>query len=181
MTNHVPLQEQNIIFIGFMGVGKTTIGQKVSERLNRTFIDIDEEISKEFGMAIPEIFKEYGEKTFREKEKEYVEYYTNQRFKVISMGGGAFLQDEIRDMCLKSSIVFFLDMTWDSWKERIDMLIDSRPVLQNRSLEEIEALFYERKSIYNAHHFRIEIDNQSSEEAADNIIGLLELEWKRKE
>jgi shikimate kinase len=181
MTNHVSFREQNIIFIGFMGVGKTTIGRKVAERLYRSFIDIDEEISKDFGMPIPEIFEKYGEKTFREKEKEYVEYYTNQRLKVISMGGGAFLQDEIRDMCLKSSIVFFLDMGWESWKDRIDVLIDSRPVLQNRSIEEIEELFHKRQNIYSIHHSRFETDNHSVDEAVDYIIDSLKLAWELNE
>src|SRR5699024_6552233 len=100
-----------------------------------------------------------------------------QPLKVIALGGGAFLQEEIRQYCLDHSIVFYLDISWESWKERLHMLVDSRPVLQNKSMEEIEALFQERKAIYNEHNSRFVTDDTKSEEVADYIIHSLKLAW----
>lgn len=171
-------QEKSIVFIGFMGVGKTTIAQKVASKLFRDFIDIDEEIEKEFAMPTTDIFKHYGETVFREKEKEFVIHYCQQPLKVISLGGGAFLQDEIKEVCLKHSIVIYLDMSWEAWKERLPLLVDSRPILQNKSLGEIQALFESRKKIYEEHDSKVVTDNASPEEIANNIIDSMKLAWE---
>lgn len=172
------LREKNIVFIGFMGAGKTTIGKLVAKKLYRDFIDIDEEIENEYKMPIPQIFAEIGEKAFREKEKELIQNLCHYKLKIISVGGGAFLQEEIREVCLSSSIVFYLDITWDAWKSRLSSIIDNRPVLQGKSMEEIEELFYKRKEIYNHnYHSKIEINNQDMDELAESIVETLKLSW----
>lgn len=178
MLNHLSIREQSIVFIGFMGVGKTTVAKIVAKKLFRDFIDIDEEIEKEFGMPTTEIFKDIGEKKFREKEKEYVLQYCTQPLKVISLGGGAFLQDEIREACLNNAIVFYLDISWDAWKDRLHKLVDSRPVLQNKSLEDIETLFNERKVTYAQHHSKVMTDEADQETIANYIIDSLKLSWE---
>ncbi|MEH7136281.1 shikimate kinase, partial [Priestia megaterium] len=93
------------------------------------------------------------------------------------VGGGAFLQEEIQKICLSNCIVFFLDLSWDSWKERISLIIDSRPVLQGRSLEDIEELFYTRQAIYSNHHSKVETDNLDIEEVANYIVDSLKMAW----
>ncbi|MGJ9457581.1 shikimate kinase [Oceanobacillus sp. CF4.6] len=175
--NDVSLREQSIVLIGFMGVGKTTIGRAVAKKLYRDFIDIDEEIEKKFNLPTPDIFKKYGEKKFRETEKEIIIHSCKQKLKIISVGGGAFLQEEIRKACLSECIIFFLDLSWDSWKERISLLIDSRPVLQGKNIEEIEKLFYERQPIYEGHHSRVITDNLVEDEVADYITDSLKTAW----
>ena len=135
-----PLREKSIVFIGFMGVGKTTIGKLVAEKLCRDFIDTDEEIEKEFAMPATKIFETFGERTFREKEESLIVGLSQQPLKVLSLGGGAFLNENIRKACLKNGFVIFLDLSFENWKERIGLLIDSRPILQNKSLEQIEDL-----------------------------------------
>ncbi|MFJ7680448.1 shikimate kinase [Peribacillus sp. NPDC097264] len=161
-----------------MGVGKTTIGQKVAKKLYRDFIDIDQEIEKEFNMPTTEIFKKFGEKTFREKEKEVIERFSQQKLKILSLGGGAFLQEDIRDICLSNCIVFYLDLSWDYWKERISLLIDSRPVLQSKSLEEIEDLFKTRQEVYSYHHSKVNTNNLDVDEVADFIVDSLKVAWE---
>jgi shikimate kinase len=177
-TRQVPLKEKSIVFIGFMGVGKTTIGKLVAKKLYRDFVDIDEEIEKEFHMPVSQIFNEIGEKAFRQREKEIIIEQCRQKLRIISVGGGAFLQEEIRKECLSSCIVFFLDLSWESWKERISMIIDSRPVLQGKTIEEIEELFYKRQEVYSAHHSKIQTDHQEVEEIADYIVKSLKLAWE---
>lgn len=174
----LPLRERSIVFIGFMGVGKTTIGKLVAKKLYRDFIDIDAELEKEFQMPIPQVFEKLGEKVFREREKELTIHLVKQKLTIISMGGGAFLQDEIRKACLQNCIVFFLDLSWDSWKERISLIIDSRPVLQGKSIEEIESLYYKRKEIYQNHHSKVITDHLDEEEAADYIVESIKLAWE---
>ncbi|MEK4147782.1 shikimate kinase [Robertmurraya sp. FSL W8-0741] len=173
----IPLREKCIIFIGFMGVGKTTIGSEVAKKLYRDFYDVDVEIEKEYGMSVKEIFKTFGEEEFRKKEKEMIFKLCEQRLNIISLGGGAFLQSEIKERCLKDGIVFFLDLSWDSWKDRISLLIDSRPVLQGRTLEEIEDLFHSRQKIYSLHHSRVETDALEIEEIANYIVDSIKLAW----
>ena len=173
----IPFREKSIVFIGFMGVGKTTIGQLVAKKLYRDFIDIDKEIEKEFGIPTSEVFKTLGEKTFREKEKEMINFYSKKRLKIISVGGGAFLQEEIRRICLENCIVFFLDLSWESWKERLSLIIDSRPVLQGLTLEEMEKLFYERQGIYSTYNSKLQTDSLDAEEVADYIVDSLKLAW----
>ncbi|SIS15173.1 shikimate kinase [Peribacillus simplex] len=177
INKNTSLRMQSIVFIGFMGVGKTTIGQKVARKLYRDFIDIDQEIEKEFNMPATEIFKKFGEKAFREKEKSVIESFSQQQLKIISVGGGAFLQEDIRNICLSNCIVFYLDLSWEYWKERIGLLIDSRPVLQSRSLEEIEELFYTRQEIYSYHHSKVNTNDLDVDEVADFIVDSLKVAW----
>lgn len=177
-VNQIPLKEQSIVLIGFMGVGKTTVGKRLAQKLYRDFIDIDEEIERRFQMPPKEIFAKYGEETFRHYEKEIISEMCHKRLKVISLGGGAFLQKEIQDVCLATSTIFFLDLSWDSWKDRISLLIDSRPVLQGKNMDEIKELFYERQPIYEQHHSRVLTDDQEVEEVADYIVDSLKLAWE---
>lgn len=173
-NNYISHNGKNIVLIGFMGAGKTTVGKIVAGKLSRDFVDIDEEIEREFQIPTTEIFKQYGETFFRKKEKEVIEKYCRQKQKIISAGGGAFLQEEVRDICLNECTVFFLDLSWDSWKDRISLLIDSRPVLQGKSMDEIKALFYNRQSSYEKSHYKVLTDNLNPEETADSIIHLLQ-------
>lgn len=177
-NREVGLKEKSIVFIGFMGVGKTTIGRLVAKKLYRDFVDIDEEIEKEFNMPVSQIFSEIGEKVFREREKELIIKKCRQKLHIISVGGGAFLQEEIRKECLSSSIVFFLDLSWESWRDRISLIIDSRPVLQGKTLAEIEELYYKRQEVYSNHHSKIRVDNLNMEEIANHIVDSLKLAWE---
>ncbi len=176
--HEVALKEKSIVFIGFMGVGKTTIGKLVAKKLFRDFTDVDEEIEKEYDMPVTQIFNKIGEKAFREKEKNVITSLCKKKLQIISLGGGAFLQEEIRKVCLSSCIVFFLDLSWENWKDRISLIIDSRPVLQGKSIEEIEELFYKRQNLYSVHHSKIETDNQEVDEIADYIVDSIKLAWE---
>jgi shikimate kinase len=163
-------RNKSIVFIGFMGVGKTTIGKMVANKLNRDFIDIDEQIEKEYNMPVSQIFSEFGEKVFREREKSLIASLASQQQKVISVGGGAFLQEENRKTCLESCNVILLDLSLEGWKDRLGLIIDSRPVLKGKSIEEMEDLFYKRQDIYVNHHLKISTDSKEANEIADQII-----------
>lgn len=178
--NHlqIPARQKSIVLIGFMGVGKTTIGELVAKKLYRTFIDVDQEIEKEFGMTIPQIFAEHGEPFFREYEQKKTCSLAQEKLKVLSIGGGAFLNPEIRKACLDHCIVFYLDVDWEEWKERLDLLVDTRPVLQSKSIDEIKELFYKRQSAYAIHHSTLPVRHRSAEEVADFIVDSLKYTWE---
>lgn len=168
-------KEKSIILIGFMGVGKTTIGKALAHKIQRDFVDVDHQLEKEYNMTVTEIFHHYGEEFFRKKEKEMIIALSKQTKKVISLGGGAFLQKDIRESCLENGIVLYLDMPFKAWKERMPFIIDSRPVLQGKSEEEIKKLFNERKAIYVNHHLKVKMDGKELEEIVDSIISSLNL------
>nr|WP_138419454.1 shikimate kinase [Aquibacillus sediminis] len=175
--DYVPLREKSIILIGFMGVGKTTIGKSVAKKLFRDFIDTDQEIEDAFQMPPTKIFQTYGEKAFRQKEKEIITNLCNQRLKIISVGGGAFLQEEIRQVCLSKCIVIYLDLSWEFWKERANILIESRPVLQGKNSEDMKKLFDERSPIYEEHHSKVVTDHLDVEEVSDFLVDSLKTAW----
>jgi shikimate kinase len=168
-------KENSIVLIGFMGAGKTTIGQLLAQKLNRTFVDIDKEIEKAYQMPVTQIFQVLGEKTFRNKEKNLITQFCHEKSSIISVGGGAFLQKEIRDSCLTNCIVIYLEISWESWKERLSFLIDSRPILQGLTLDEIQDLFYKRQECYSEHHFKIKMDGLDIESIAEKIMKIINL------
>ncbi|WP_046176363.1 shikimate kinase [Domibacillus indicus] len=161
-----------------MGVGKTTVGELVAKKLYRTFIDVDKEIEKDFSMTIPEIFAQHGEPFFRNYEEKKTCALAQEKLKVLSIGGGAFLNPVIRKACLDNCIVFYLDVAWEEWKERLNLLIDSRPILQSKNITEIEELFYKRQSAYAINHSKLSINHRSAEEVADFIVDSLKYAWE---
>jgi shikimate kinase len=165
---------KNIVLIGFMGVGKTTIGRLVAQQTNREFIDMDEQIEQHFKMPIVEIFKTLGEEQFREAESSIIKYWCmNTELKVFSLGGGAFMRAETRELCLATSIVVYLDLSFDTWKERVNQLMNTRPILQNKSLAEIEELYYKRKYFYDLSHVTIKTDGMNADEVSVQMVELL--------
>ncbi|RST61417.1 shikimate kinase [Siminovitchia terrae] len=165
-------KEKSIALVGFMGAGKTTAGELAATKLNWNFIDTDQEIEKEVGLPTTEIFKKYGEKAFRTYERNVIETITNEKKQVISLGGGAFMNEETRKTCLAKTVVIFLDISWEAWKKRYELIVETRPVLQGRDLNEIKELYLERKRLYGHHHFRILTDNLSPDDVANKIVEL---------
>lgn len=164
--------ENNVVLTGFMGVGKTTSGELAALKLGWTFVDIDSEIELSFGMPVKDIFKEHGEQAFRSYEKSVIEAMCRMDDRVISLGGGAFMDEETRTNCLSGSTVIFLEMSWDSWKARLEDLKPTRPILHSMSEEEVKELFEARRSFYAHHHFSVQVDGLSAEEVADRIVEL---------
>lgn len=176
---HRSRKEKNIILTGFMGVGKTTIGQHIAQKLNRPFIDADQEIEKLHKMPVTQIFSTLGEQKFREIEKDFITGLCKTTSRsVVSLGGGAFLQEAIRNVCLSTSYVVFLDLEWNAWKERLHLLMDNRPILQGKSLEEIQVLYNARQAVYAYHHWRIDPEGLRPEEAADKIVQTIRQAWE---
>ena len=157
-----------------MGVGKSTIGKNLAKKLKYNFIDVDNLIEINEGMSINLIFKNKSESYFRKIESEITTSVLKKTNTVISLGGGAFLNNSIRRIIKKSSISFWLDVP-------IDLLINrlkrskKRPLLNNKNISEsVKKIYFERKKIYNEADFKIKCKPFKTEEVVDKILKLYE-------
>ena len=166
--------KKNLILIGMMGVGKSTLGQIVAKRLDLKFIDTDSNIEKKNSMKISEIFKKKGEKFFRIlEEKEVLEAILKHQC-VIALGGGSFMNKNIRDSVLKSSVSVWLDTSLKTLYKRIKWS-KKRPLLHKGNTEEIiKKLHDERKNIYKLANHRIICDGLSKQSVVKKIINFYE-------
>ena len=141
-------ERRNIVLIGFMGCGKTTLGKKLSIKLKYTFIDTDRYIERKEGTAIAKIFEEKGEAYFRELEKNTVELLSKEYGNIIATGGGIIKSKENIYTLKQTGIIVYLKAT----PEHIFRNIandDTRPLLQGGDkLEKIRRLMEERREMY---------------------------------
>ena len=105
---------KNLIFLGMMGSGKSSIGYLVSKKLNLNFFDIDRLIEKNEEMTISNIFKERGEINFRKLEEKITLKTLKSKNSVIALGGGGFVNEKIRNEIIKNHLSF-----WLNWSDHI--------------------------------------------------------------
>ncbi|MCX4340209.1 MAG: shikimate kinase [Lachnospiraceae bacterium] len=156
----------NVILIGFMGCGKTTVGLRLSYRLRRTVIDTDKEIEREEKRTISEIFATDGESYFRDREtqslRKLIDTAANQ---IISVGGGLPMREENRRLLRELGQVFYLRAEAETIYERLKD-DTTRPLLQGENpLTKIKTLLQERDPYYReAADVVITVDGKSFDE-----------------
>lgn len=157
-----------------MGVGKSTIGKSLSKKLNMNFIDIDKIIEKNQNTTILKIFEEKGEKYFRDLEKQTSLLELKKKDSVISLGGGAFMNKEIRTEALNTSCSFWLDLKIKTIKERIKNS-NKRPLLNKKNLTiSLNEIYNNRKDIYNLANHKIDCNKITLVDVVEKIIDLYE-------
>ena len=141
--------KKNIVLLGHMGSGKTSLGRSISKLLKLSFIDTDEEIETEMGMSISSLFSEYGEKKFRElEEKIILIILKRQMSSIVSFGGGAFENKTIREMVLRDHISVWLKCDLDILAKRLKKS-KKRPLLTKKNIiDELLKLDVQRKKNY---------------------------------
>jgi shikimate kinase len=166
--------KKNLVLLGMMAVGKTTIAKIVAKRHDLKFIDTDKNIENECSMTISEIFKKEGEKFFRiEEEKEVLKSLKKDKC-IIALGGGAFINKNIRNKILKHSISIWLDLDLKTLSNRIKWN-KKRPLLDRLdNYEKINELYSKRKNIYKLANHKINCKNLKKENIAKKIIELYE-------
>ena len=157
-----------------MGVGKSTIGEKLAKKLELKFVDIDKIIEIKEKSTIKEIFKNKGEHYFRKIEKEITLENLKKNNLVMALGGGAFINTSIRRKIKSSCLSFWLDLTVESLLTRLKN-VKKRPLLDQDKLEQsINKIYSERKKIYNESNFRIKCNSMDKDEIVYKIIELYE-------
>jgi shikimate kinase len=164
---------KNIVLFGFMGTGKSSVGKILAERLNMSFLEMDEIIEKEERMSIEEIFKKYGEAYFRELERNLVERISKIRGYVISTGGGVVLNESNVRLLGINGILISLMAKEEIIYERVKKETH-RPLLKGGDvLKKIKEILDYRRPFYEKAGYCIDTSNKSKEEVAQEIIDYL--------
>ena len=165
--------KENLVFLGMMGSGKSSIGLLVAKKLKLNFIDIDNEIEKKLGTTISKIFDEKGEDFFRKVEEKLTIKNLKLHSSVISLGGGAFINEKIRKEVLKNHLSFWLNWNINILLGRIKNS-KKRPLAINSSDDQIINLIQKRSNIYAKALFEIKCDNLTKNEVVNKIIKIYE-------
>jgi shikimate kinase/shikimate kinase/3-dehydroquinate synthase len=165
--------KENIVFLGMMGSGKTSIGYMISKRLNLDFFDIDQYIEKELGMTIFKIFETKGENFFRNFEEKITLEILKKNSVVISLGGGAFLNSRIRKEILTNHISFWLKWKNETLIKRI-LNNSKRPLAHKATKNELINLIKKRSNFYSKALYKVNCDNLTKTKLRDKIINIYE-------
>ena len=161
---------KNVVLTGMMGVGKSTIGKKLSSKLSFSFIDIDKLIEKSEGCSINMIFKNKSEQYFRKLENDITLNELKKNKCVIALGGGAFLNNSIRKVVKDTSKSFWIDVNTEILLKRLRKS-KKRPLLFKKNLSEtVNKIYLERKKIYNMADFKIKSSFLTIEEIVIKIL-----------
>ncbi len=159
---------ENIVITGFMGTGKSTVGELVAAELERQFVDMDLVIEERFGLPIPEIFKRHGEAIFRTVERGLAHELSLQSGLVIATGGGALVPEDMRDLMGRTGKLICLNASKAEISARLSET-DNRPLASNW-----QALFEQRQSAYARIPNQIETSGKTAEAVACEIVAMLD-------
>lgn len=164
-------QMKQIVLIGFMGAGKTTVGKELAKKLQLPLIDTDSLIEERLDKSIPEIFEQYGEEYFREMEAQVLESLKNVPG-IIATGGGIVLKESTRRQLIKFNTVVYLTVDFDNLVNRIKKDEENqRPLFLNHSEQEFFEIYQSRIPLYESVATTV-IENTAKKVAslADEII-----------
>lgn len=168
----------NLVLVGFMGSGKTSVGKQLSNMLNMNLVDTDEIVESQSGMSISEIFAKFGESHFRDLEQKAVEVASNLENCVISTGGGVVLRKKNMEFLKKNGVVFGLSATPEEIYNRISSELH-RPLLKTENpLEKVKQLLELRAPYYDQADYMTSTSNKSVHEISEEISQIF-LEVKR--
>ena len=155
-----------------MAAGKTTVGYKLAKKLKYQFVDIDSEIEKSENEKITHIFQNKGESYFRKLEERTTLFFLNRENNVISIGGGAFLNDKIRKKIKKNSYSFWLNWKIKTILNRI-LKNSRRPLALKLNNKEIVNLYRNRIKFYKLSDFKVNCENKSKNEIIKQISKII--------
>jgi len=164
-----------IVLVGMMGSGKSTIGRKLAQSMGLDFFDSDKLISENEKMSIPDIFQNKGETYFRTLEYETIRGIVLERNGcVLSTGGGAILNHDLRGIIKKNAMMIWLDADLDVLFKRVSK-DKNRPLLQTPDPRQtLENLMIKRKDLYAQAHFRVDTSIKNEEKVMQDIFSAIE-------
>ena len=166
--------KKNLVLTGMMGVGKSTVGKNLAQKLSYNFVDIDRTIESREGSTINLIFKNKSESYFRKLENEISLEKLKKKNTVVSLGGGAFLNKSIRREVKNTSVSFWLDVDVSELIKRLKKN-KKRPLLYNKNLNvTVNKIYLERKKTYSEADYRIRCNFLGPDKIVDKILKLYE-------
>ena len=180
MTFQTGYPIKNIILTGFMGTGKSTVGQLVAAELQYEFVDMDTLIEQREGRIINQIFADDGEAYFRQLEANLCQELAEREGLVIATGGGALVPEENLQVMERNGLVVCLDCDPTTLWKRIDRS-ENRPMLDVRDegrFARMAALLEKRAPAYSRIRHHLDVTHLSSQEAAEQICGLMRQQVK---
>ena len=168
------VMRQNIVLIGMMGAGKTALGLELARRLHVPFTDSDVEIETAAAMSISEIFARDGEAFFRDREAQVIARILKDTPRVISTGGGAWIQPQNRTLIRAAGIAVWLDATLETLWARVRQR-PTRPLLLTENPRgTLETLLEARRPVYARADLRVPTDSESDiETTARRVIAAI--------
>ena len=164
----------NLVLLGMMGSGKSTIGLLLSKRLNTNFFDIDKIIELEQNMKVNEIFEKKGEKFFRSLEEKITLSVLKSKNSIISLGGGSWLNEKIRkETNINNNVSFWLNWDTSIILERIKKN-NKRPLIKNLNDSEIVRLILKRSKIYAKANYKIDCNRLTKDKIIKKILNIYE-------
>jgi shikimate kinase len=166
---------KNVVFIGFMAVGKTSVAKEVARRLGKGYVSTDELIVNKVNKSISKIFEENGERFFRELEKDAVKEASMMENVVIDCGGGVILHEENVKELKRSGIIFFLYATPETIFKRSLNELGVRPLLgKTFSLDDVKRLLEKRMPLYlDAADYIVDTTDCNVEAVAEKVVSVL--------
>jgi shikimate kinase len=166
------MRRDNVILVGFMGAGKSVCGRLLARRLGRCFVETDDMIVAADGRSIPDIFRESGEVRFRQLEADTIESLKLKSGDVIATGGGMPCRDGRMEVLRELGTVVWLDGDVRELHERASR-IGKRPMLEGRSMEEVETLYRSRQPYYRRAHITIDTTGIGADQVVARILTAL--------
>ena len=160
---------RNVILVGFMGAGKSTVGRMLARRLGRCFVETDAMITAREGRSIPEIFAERGEPYFRKLEAEVLEALTDKRGHVVATGGGFPCGAGVMDRLLQMGTVVWLAADFEAVYARANR-VGGRPMLAGRSVDDAAALYRARQEFYRNAHLALDTTRMTVDAVVSRIV-----------
>lgn len=162
--------EKNIVFIGFMGSGKTTVGRRVAARLGIDFYDTDEYIKKCEKMAVHDIIKKKGRKYFEGTERFAITNLAENKDCLISTGGNTMLDAQNRETLKKNGILFWLRASAQTVYDNTKNSHNKRPEISGASVEDIDAMLKEREPFYRECDVIVDVDARDMDKIVETIL-----------
>jgi shikimate kinase len=169
----VLLGKKTIVFTGLMGAGKTAIGRKVAQVLDLPFIDSDHEIEAVSRLSVADLFALYGETEFRALERRVIARLLEEGGRVVSTGGGAFMNARTRQAIAERAVSVWLKADIDVLMERV-MKNRNRPLLKTSDPRAVmERLMAERHPVYALADVTVQSRDEPKEVIAQDVLGAL--------
>jgi len=167
------LGDRAIVFVGLMGAGKTAIGRRVAQALALPFVDSDHEIETVSRMSVPELFERYGEPEFRALEQRVIDRLLREGPRVVSTGGGAFMNAATRSAVAERGVSIWLKAEIGLLMERVARN-QNRPLLRNADPRAVmEKLMAERYPVYATADITVETRDAGREIIAQETLQAL--------